>query len=344
MTPARPGPDPAGERGQGWRERWPTTASVLVSVLLAPALVYGLTSSTAYRGYPHEVVVTSRAQDVLTAFVLPLLVWTSVRARRGSLSAHVAWLGLLFYLAYSYALYLVGWQQNRAFLVYAVVVTLSVAALLDGVGRIDVRAVQPAVRGLRTRALGWFLVVVGTLFVGLWLSDVAPSTWGGRPPGHLGPGGTPYAVYVLDLTVALPVVIAVGVLMIRSHPMAAVLGGVVLVKVLTLFTALWLGVLAALVGGEHVGFTADMVPSAVLLLVTATALVTWHRRAARPGSGWLRVRLWPSVLPGPDIAAPADEASPAGGSFTERIARQVPAHTHGLDSSSSPDSGGRPTR
>ena len=303
MTLTRPSAEPTGRTRDRWRERWPTIASVLVGVLLLPALVYGLMSTSAYRGYPHDVVVTSRAQDVLTACLLPLLVWTSVRARRGSLPAHVAWLGLLFYLAYSYSLYLIGWEQNRVFLVYAVVVTLSVASLLDGVGRIDVQAVQPAVRGLRTRALGWFLVVVGTLFVGLWLSDVAPSVHGGRAPEHLGPGGTPYAVYVLDLTVALPVVIAVGVLMIRCHPMAAVLGGVVLVKVLTLFTALWLGVLAGLVSGEHVGFTVDMVPSALLLLVTLTALVRWHRRAGRPGSGWLRVRLWPAVAPGADTGS-----------------------------------------
>jgi hypothetical protein len=268
---------------------------VLVSALLLPAVLYGLLSSSAYRGYPHEVVVASRAQDVLTACVLPILVWTSVRARRGSLSAHVAWLGLLFYLSYSYALYLIGWQQNRAFLVYAAVVTLSVAALLDGVGRVDVRAVQPAVRDLRTRGLGWFLLTLGTLFVGLWLSDVGPSLGGGRPPAHLGLGGTPYAVYVLDLTVALPVVIATGVLMVRSHPMAAVLGGVVLVKILTLFTALWLGVLAALASGERVSFTVDMVPSAVLLLVTLTALARWHRQTGRPEDGWLRVRLWPRL-------------------------------------------------
>jgi hypothetical protein len=293
MTLTRTGPDQTGRPGQSWRERWPTTVSVLLSALLAPAVLYGLLSSSAYRGYPHEVVLTSRAQDLLTAGVLPVLVWTSVRARRGSLSAHVAWLGLLFYLAYSYALYLIGWEQNRAFLVYAAVVTLSVGSLLDGVARIDVHAVQPAVRRLGTRGLGWFLVVVGVLFVGLWLSDVAPAVWGGRPPEHLGPGGTPYAVYVLDLTVALPVVIGVGVLMIRRHPMAAVLGAVVLVKIATLFTALWLGVLVTLVSGAHVGFTPDMLPGAVLLLVTLAALVTWHRQASRPEHAWLRVRLWP---------------------------------------------------
>ena len=58
MTPARPRPDPTGERRQG-RERWPTTAS-------------------------------RRGVDERGPGAGPV--------------GHVAWLGLLFYLADSYAL------------------------------------------------------------------------------------------------------------------------------------------------------------------------------------------------------------------------------------------------
>lgn len=279
--------------------------SLLVCAALAPAVLYGLSSPTAYRGYAREVVVSSRAQDVFTLLVMPVLVWTSVRARRGALAAHVAWLGLLSYLGYSYAIYLIGWQQNRAFLLYVAVVTLSVAALLDGIARIDVHAVQPAVAPLRTRGLGWFLTVMGVAFAGLWLSDVGPSAWGGRPPQSLGVGGSPYAVYVLDLSVALPAVVAVGVLLIRRHPMAAILGGVVLVKVSTLFTALWLGVAARRLDGLPVPFTPDMVPSALLLGVCLVVLVRGYRRLRPVPDGWLRPRLWPDVSPpGPPERAP----------------------------------------
>jgi hypothetical protein len=253
-------------------------------------------------------VLTSQAQDVLTLCVLPVLVLCAHGSRRGSLRAHVVWLGLLFYLLYSYGLYLVGWPQNRAFLLYVVVVTLCAAALVDGVARIDVVAVQPAVAGVRGRALGWFLVVIGVLFAGLWLSDVGPSAWGGRAPAHLGVGGAPYAVYVMDLTLALPVVVGVGVMLVRRHPVSVVLGGVVLVKVVTLFTALWLGVLVSLVAGEAVPFTPDMVPSAVLLVVLLAALVRDLRRLGQPAPGWLRVALWPPVEPRPEAVTAARSA------------------------------------
>jgi hypothetical protein len=267
--------------------------SALLVAVLIPAVGYGTLSSTPYRGYGQDLVLVSRAQDVLTALVIPLLVWAGVRSRRGSLAAHLLWLGLLFYLGYSYAIYLLGWQQNRCFLLYVAVLALSAWALVDGLVRVDARAVQPAVAGFRTRGLGWFLVVVGVVFVGLWLTDVGPSAFGGRLPGHLGPGGTPYAVYVLDLSVALPAVIATGVMLLRRHPMAPVLAGVVLVKVTTLFTALWLGVVAQLLAGRHVPLTPDMVPSAILPVVTIAVLARSARRLGRPEDGWLRTELWP---------------------------------------------------
>jgi hypothetical protein len=285
--------------GAVWRARWPVVASALTCAVLLPAVLYGLVSSSAYRGYSPAMVLSSRAQDVFTAALLPVLLWTAVKGRQGSLPAHLAWLGLMFYVAYSYSIYLIGWEQNRAFLLYVVAVLVATVSLLDGLLRIDLRRIAPAVQKIRTRGVGWFLVAIGVAFTGLWLSDVAPSALGGRPPSHLGSGGTPYAVYLLDLVMALPVVVATGILLIRRHPLAPVLGGVVLVKITTLFTALWLGVLAQLLAGEDVPFTADMVPSALLLVVTVTVVVRSAWRLDRPTEGWLRAELWPAVAGDP---------------------------------------------
>ena len=167
--------------GLAARKLWPVLVSVLLGVLLIPAIAYGLISDSAYRGYGQNLILASRAQDLLTALVIPVLVWASVQSKRGSLAAHLLWLGLLFYLGYSYAIYLIGWQQNRVFLIYVLVVLLATAALVDGVTRVEPSAVRPAVRVFRTTGLGWFLVVVGVAFTGLWLTDIAPSAWAG---GH----------------------------------------------------------------------------------------------------------------------------------------------------------------
>jgi hypothetical protein len=125
------------------RSRWPVLASWMLCALLVPATLYGLSAADPYRGVSAQLAMGSRAQDVLTLALVPLLLAAGHRSRTGSLRAHLLWLGLLAYLAYSYAIYLVGWQQNRAFLPYAAVVTIATAALVDGLVRIDPARVAP---------------------------------------------------------------------------------------------------------------------------------------------------------------------------------------------------------
>ena len=66
----------------------------------------------------------------------------------------------------------------------------------------------------------------------------------------------------------------------------------VLVKITTLFTALWLGVAAKLLAERDVAVTADMLPSALLPIITVAVLVHAARRLGRRDHGWLRERLW----------------------------------------------------
>ncbi len=225
--------------------RRPVLASLLLAALLVPACAYGLLAADAYTGASAQLALGSRAQDVLTLLLLPLLLAAAHRSRSGSLRAHLLLLGLLAYLAYSYAIYLVGWPQNRAFLLYCAVVTIATAALVDGLVRIDAARVAPAFAPLRgTRAIGWFLVAVGVVFTALWVVDLLPLLVGTGRPRNTGPGGIAFAVYVLDLVVALPAVVATGAALVRRHPVGPALGAVVLVKVITLFAVLWAGAAA----------------------------------------------------------------------------------------------------
>ena len=65
---------------------------------------------------------------------------------------------------------------------------------------------------------------------------------------------------MLDLVVVLPCIAAVGVLLIRGRAIAGPLAVVALVKIVTLFTALWAGVLVGLASDAEVHLAADAVP------------------------------------------------------------------------------------
>jgi hypothetical protein len=257
------------------------TAGTLVSTwVLATAVVaaslYGLLAETPYRSLPESTVVSARAQDACSIVVAALLVLL-VRRPVMPVAAGLARLGLLAYLLYSYLIYVTGVPMNRVFLVYVLIVSLSGAGLLGGLLGIRERPpVSTAPAGL-TRTTGWVLVVTAVLFAGLWLSVLVPYALGGSTPEPEGVGGTPYPVFVLDLAVVLPAIAAVGVLLLRGRAVAGALAAVAMLKILTLFTALWAGPLLALATDADVHLGPDAVPSLLLLAASAWLTTRWLR-------------------------------------------------------------------
>jgi len=220
-----------------------TWALRLIALSIALSSAYGLLGAHPYRELPEATVLAAKAQDVCSVVVAVLLL---VLARGASPRVHVVRLGLLAYVVYSYAIYLIGIPMNRFFLVYVVIASLSGAALLDGLVRLRPSGWPRTTRRRLERGTGWMLLTIATLFGGLWLSVLLPFALGGNRPADEGPGGVAYPVFVLDLVVVLPCIAAVGVLLLRGRAIAGPLVVVVLVKIITLFTALWAGVLVGL--------------------------------------------------------------------------------------------------
>jgi hypothetical protein len=226
------------------------------------------------------------AQDVLTLAIVPLLVWSARLSRKGSLGGHLLWLGLLAYIAYTYLIYAFGVPHNSAFLLYVTALTLSVTALIDGIARVDVRRVRHSSH----KRTGWFLLAVGTAFACLWLSDIVP-TIGGGLPGTIGLGELPYPVYVADLAIALPAVIATGAALVRGHVAAPVLGAVVLIKILTLGLAIAAMTIALLLNGHPPNWP---VAGLFALMIATCTTILWRGsgQLGTPEPGWLRATIW----------------------------------------------------
>lgn len=266
-----------------------TWASVVLALGIFASTAYGLLGEHPYRGLPEATVTGARAQDVLSVGVAGLLLLLATRA---SARSHLVRLGLFAYVAYTYATYLIGVPMNRLFLVYAVLVTISGAALLDGAFRLRPHAwPRTARRGLE-RGTGAFLVVVAAAFAALWLVELVPFALGGSTPEPAGPGGVAYPIYVLDLVIVLPCVALVGVLLLRGQAIGGPLSVVVLVKIITLFTALWAGVLVAFVTGADVQLGTDAVPSLVLLGTCLVLVVLWSRTLVPDETRFVRRTFW----------------------------------------------------
>jgi hypothetical protein len=250
-------------------------SSAVVALAIVVSSAYGLLADDPYRSLPEATVLGAKGQDVVSLLAAVVLVALALPDRLTP-TRFLAWVGVLGYVVYSYAIYLVGVPMNRVFLVYVVLESVALAALLAGLWHLaSMRWSQRASPRLR-RGTGWMLVVVAVLFAGLWLSTLLPFALGGSPPDPEGVGGTPYPVFVLDLVVVLPAIAAIGVLLLRAHPLGAPLAMVALIKIVTLFVALWAGPVYALLTDGPVDLGPDAGPS--LLLLAA--------------SGWLATRWW----------------------------------------------------
>ena len=267
-------------------------SSVVVALGVVVASSYGLLAADPYRDLPEATVLGAKAQDVCSMLVAGALV---LLTRRPLVSprTHLVRLGLLAYVVYSYAIYLTGVPMNRVFLVYVVIESAAGAALLDGLlrlrepgwPRIDSRRLE--------RGTGWMLLVVGVLFAMLWLSTLVPYALGGQAPDP---------VFVLDLVVVLPCLVALGLLLLRGRPIGGPLAVVALIKIVTLFTALWAGVVAVWVTGGSLELGPDAGPSLLMLALSVALAVSWLRGLDPDRSGYLRPALWAK---GPTKARPA---------------------------------------
>lgn len=174
----------------------------------------GLLFSGAYRDI-EWIRATWFGNDLVTMLVVvPVLAVSAVLTLRGSQRARLVWLGTLGYGAYNYAYYLLGAALNVFFPIYVLAFVTSVAALILGLARSDVRGLAEGFSD-RTplRAIGGYYVFVAAGLSAVWFGMWAAYIFAGQP--------TPVEteafklVAALDTAIMVPALAAGGILLWR---------------------------------------------------------------------------------------------------------------------------------
>jgi hypothetical protein len=280
--------------------------TLVLAVLLVGVTGYGLFSADPYR-LGDSVNAQGRGQDLVTLVAAPALVACAVRACLGSLRAYLLWLGVLFYIVYSYVTYAFSVPFNDAFLGYVAVLGIAAYLLFTGLMRVEVPVAARALVAGPRRVTAWFFLFVGPAFALVWLKDILPAIPGGVPSQTFA-YDLPNPIYVLDLGFVIPLIIGTAVLLLRSRPAGSVLGAILLAKVLTLGLAL-LAMGGFQIGGGY-GLSDKEVPvvvlAAILVVMSATLLVIGARRFVPPTARWRRRTVWPSVAERDEEAVPVE--------------------------------------
>jgi hypothetical protein len=139
--------------------------SLVIGALMAVASVAGLLVQTVV--YPTDELLESFVpNDVVNLFIgLPILLGSMWLARRGKLVGLLFWPGALFYVFYTYLVYVLSMPLNVAFVLHLALLTSSAYTMISLVACFDGKAVQDRLTGaVPERAGGGVLAGFGILF------------------------------------------------------------------------------------------------------------------------------------------------------------------------------------
>jgi hypothetical protein len=213
---------------------WLDVLSAVIAVLMFAESLGGLLLHDLYRDntWSRE---SFRGTDLATlVFAVPVLIVSLVLARRGSARARLVWLGAITYAIYNYAFYLFGTVFNDLFLLYAVLLFLSIFTLVVAWPR--VRRVGRLADRAPVRTISVYTILVGVMFGLLWvIASIQFIVTDEVPQVIVDSGIHTSIVFALDLTLVVPAFIAGGLLLWRRRPV-----GLVLVAVMNVLGVLYM--------------------------------------------------------------------------------------------------------
>jgi hypothetical protein len=250
--------------------------SITASVLMAVVSVAGVFSSSVYARESASWAAQGGAQDLVNLVVVfPLLGVSAFSAYRGiSRPWFSVWLGLVIYMAYSYVLYSFFMHFGIWMLPYVAILGLSFYALILTFLRVSQEVAPPAFRGTKRKALSIYLILNGTLFGYLWLSEIIEAlVKGSKLKSAASAGFWINPVHVLDLAFILPAMIATGILVWRRRS----LGSVFAVPILVFAVTMGLAVIAMAFNMRLKGIVESLMPAVFMgvNVILALFLCAW---------------------------------------------------------------------
>lgn len=222
----------------------------LLLPLLAGSAIAGLTLGP--RGWYDAAATTYPSflgQDAITLTLgVPMLAASAWAGRHGSTRALFCWIGLLFYVAYAYAFYVLGAPVTWLFPVYIVIVSLGMYGALALLFALDLPALEArAGPRLPRRTVAAYFVATATFFAGLWLMLVASRLAAGDAPDMV-----VRTVVAIDGIVLLPLLFFGGLWLWRRTALGLALAGPLLMKAAATFLTLIANTLIVVAWGHAV--------------------------------------------------------------------------------------------
>lgn len=232
--------------------------------------IYG---SGLYKHDSVSVVAQGKAQDIITVVLgIPLLIISLILSRRGSLKGRLLLAGTLGYFLYTYMSYVFLWMYNPLFLVYVILMSASFFSFVLTLMSFDLEDLTSRFsKRLPVRLLGGFQIFFSVALAMLWLGRIIPPLINGTVPLGL-EHYTTLVIQGMDLGFIVPAAFVSGVLLINRKPFGYLLSSVIIIKGITMGTALTAMIIGQALAGVKMSL-AEIVMFPVINLVIVYFLV-----------------------------------------------------------------------
>lgn len=196
------------------------------------------------------------AQDYVTLFVgIPLLLLSLYLSEKGLIKGRLLLTGTLGYFLYTYTSYSFLSMYNSMFLIYVLLMSASFFSFTMAMMSIDMQKLCFYFdERLPVKFIGTFLLFVSFVFGMMWLGKIVPSLISQNPPAGL-EHYTTLVIQALDLGFVIPAGILAGILVIKRTPLGYLLASIVIIKDITLVTAVTMMAVLQLFAGINVSIS-----------------------------------------------------------------------------------------
>ncbi|MGV8982541.1 hypothetical protein [Clostridium sp.] len=214
-------------------------------------------------------------QDIVTLIIgLPLLLISLVIYRKNLLKGKLLLAGILGYFLYTYTSYSFLVMYNNFFLIYVMLMSLSFYAFTLTMMSFDLETISPCFSlKLPVKLIGGLLIFMSIAVCMMWLGIILPALKQGITPKMLDQYTT-LTIQAMDIGFVVPTNILASILLIKRKPFGYLLASVMIVKEVTLVTAIIAMIIGQIYSGVYVPLMQSlMFPIFNLLLIYFIILI-----------------------------------------------------------------------
>jgi hypothetical protein len=209
-------------------------------------------------------------QDVVTLILgIPLLIAGIIMTRKGTLRGRLLLTGAFGYFLYTYAAMSFLTAFNPLYLVYVALFSISLFGFILSLSKLSPAEVVGHIsERFPRRTIAVYFIIVAAFLSLAWLKLVVPPMISGTPPSGLESAIT-MVIQSLDLGLIVPTSLITAILLLQKRPWGYTLASVVLLKILTMGSAL----IAMIVGQILAKVPVDPVTSIFFILISISGII-----------------------------------------------------------------------